>query len=167
MSKVFLLVLGGIPSLLMTSCSLLGMEFTWSSETYAWGLNFTDVFVYWICNCTHHRNCSSLKFFLCVWIAFVLILMFFIFIRKKFLLGKLSSIEEKDACEVASFLQESSPYKNNFCLRMKKIHQHHNKGKPHTQEKYQGAAISVEDAIIIIRGLNLHGAHCTRHICIL
>jgi hypothetical protein len=36
---------------------------------------------------------------------------------------------------------------------------HQHKGKPHTKEKFQGAEISVEDAIIIIRGLNLGGAH--------
>jgi hypothetical protein len=33
---------------------------------------------------------------------------------------------------------------------MKKNHQHQHKGSPYTQEKFQGAAISVEDAIIIL-----------------
>jgi hypothetical protein len=44
---------------------------------------------------------------------------------------------------------------------MIKNHQYQHQGKPHRQEKYQGAAISVEDAIIIFRGLNLCGIHCT------
>jgi hypothetical protein len=43
---------------------------------------------------------------------------------------------------------------------MMKNRQHWHKGKPHTQEKYQGAAISVEDAMIKIRALNLCSAHC-------
>jgi hypothetical protein len=44
---------------------------------------------------------------------------------------------------------------------MMKDRQHKHKGKPHTQENFQGAAISVEDAIIIIRGLNFYGVHYT------
>jgi hypothetical protein len=39
---------------------------------------------------------------------------------------------------------------------MMKSRQHQHKGKPHTQEKSQGAAISAEDAIIIIRGINIY-----------
>jgi hypothetical protein len=33
---------------------------------------------------------------------------------------------------------------------MMNIYQHQHKGKPHTQEKFQGAAISVEGAITIL-----------------
>jgi hypothetical protein len=47
-----------------------------------------------------------------------------------------------------------------FCLRMVKNRQHQHKGKPHTQEKFQNAAISVKVATLIFRGLNLCGAHC-------
>jgi hypothetical protein len=46
---------------------------------------------------------------------------------------------------------------------MMKNRQHQQKGKPHILEKSQGTAISVEDAIIIIRGLKLCGMHCTVH----
>ncbi len=42
-----------------------------------------------------------------------------------------------------------------FALGWWKIVQHQHKGKPHTQEKSRSGAISVEDAIIIIRGLKL------------
>ncbi len=38
---------------------------------------------------------------------------------------------------------------------------HQHKGRPHTHEKVQGAATLRVDAIIICRGLNLHGTHCT------
>jgi hypothetical protein len=42
-------------------------------------------------------------------------------------------------------MQESLP--NSFCFRMMKNCQHQHKGKPHTQEKSQDAATSMEDAI--------------------
>jgi hypothetical protein len=42
---------------------------------------------------------------------------------------------------------------------MKKNPQHQQEGKPQTQDKSQGAAIYVKDAIIIIRGFNLCGTH--------
>jgi hypothetical protein len=45
-----------------------------------------------------------------------------------------------------------------FCLRMTKNRQRQHKGKPHIQEKFLDAEVSVEDAIIIFRGLNLCGA---------
>jgi hypothetical protein len=57
------------------------------------------------------------------------------------------------------FSQESSP-KKSFCLRMMKNRQHQHKGKPNIQEKIQDAAVSVEDAILIFRGLNLCGVLC-------
>jgi hypothetical protein len=67
---------------------------------------------------------------------------------------------KKDACEVASiFFSQKKARKKNVCLRMMKNCQHQNKGKPHTQENFQDAAISVEDAIIIFRGLNLCSEH--------
>jgi hypothetical protein len=47
-----------------------------------------------------------------------------------------------------------------FCLRMVKNCQHQHKGKPHTQEKFQDAAISVKVATLIFRGFNICGAHC-------
>jgi hypothetical protein len=59
---------------------------------------------------------------------------------------------------VFSFSHKKARQTQSFCLRMMKNHQRQHKGKPHSQD----AAISVEDAIIIIRDLNLCGAHCTR-----
>ncbi len=41
-----------------------------------------------------------------------------------------------------------------------KILQHQPKDKPHTQEKFQGAATSARDAIRTFRGLNLYDGHC-------
>ncbi len=49
-----------------------------------------------------------------------------------------------------------------FCLIMVKNRQHQHKGKPHTREKIQGAAISRVVVMIIFRGVNLSGAHCSR-----
>jgi hypothetical protein len=43
---------------------------------------------------------------------------------------------------------------------MMKNRQLQHKGKPHTQENVQDAAISVKTATLIFRGLNLCGAHC-------
>jgi hypothetical protein len=57
-------------------------------------------------------------------------------------------------------LQESSPYKKFLPLDDENCQHLHN-GKPHTKEKSQGAAISMQDAVIIIRGLNLCGVHRT------
>jgi hypothetical protein len=61
-------------------------------------------------------------------------------------------------CKRLFFSKESSTYKK-LCLRMMKNNQHLHKGKPHTQEKSKGAAIAVEDAIMIISSINLCGAH--------
>jgi hypothetical protein len=47
---------------------------------------------------------------------------------------------------------------------MVKNRQHQHKGKPHTQGKFQDAAISVKEVIKLFRGVNLSGAHCT--VCI-
>ena len=61
-----------------------------------------------------------------------------------------------------------------FCLRMVKNRQHQHKGKPHTQGKFQDAAISVKEVIQLFRGLTYLAPtvdHChynmkmhTRHI---
>ncbi len=48
-----------------------------------------------------------------------------------------------------------------FCFRMVKNSQHQHKGKPHTHEKIQDTAISRAVAMIIFKGVNLSGAHCT------
>jgi hypothetical protein len=66
-------------------------------------------------------------------------------------------------CEVASIFFSSKKACNtcnSVWLRMMQNRQHQRKGKPHVQEKSQGAAVSVEDAIMIIIGLNLRSPHC-------
>ncbi len=71
--------------------------------------------------------------------------------------------KKKDACQVESifFSPKKACHTKSFCSRMMKNHQFQHKGKLHTQEKFQGAAITVEDAMIIIRGLNFFGVHCS------
>jgi hypothetical protein len=82
---------------------------------------------------------------------------------KNFLFGKLScKKKEKNACYDGKrlfFSQESSP-PIFFCPRMMKNGQHQHKDRPHMQKKSQGSVTSAEDAIIILRGLDLYGAHC-------
>jgi hypothetical protein len=39
------------------------------------------------------------------------------------------------------FLSKKARQTKSFCLRLMKNHQHQHKGKPHTHEKIQGAAI--------------------------
>ncbi len=51
----------GFPSLLATSCNLLAMEST---------RFFSLIGTHWICNCILHGSCSTLRFFLCVWLSF-------------------------------------------------------------------------------------------------
>jgi hypothetical protein len=63
--------------------------------------------------------------------------------------------------QVSFFSHKKACHIKRFCLGMMKNCQHQHKSKPYTQEKSQGAAISVEDAITIIRGLNLCGVHCS------
>jgi hypothetical protein len=63
-------------------------------------------------------------------------------------------------CKRLFFSRKKAPYTKNFYSRMMKNRHHQRTGKPHTQKKFQGAAIYVEDAMIKIRGLNLCGAHC-------
>ncbi len=84
-----------------------------SSVTYTWGPNSTGA--YCICNCIFHRSCSFLRFCLCMWLAFVLMLTIFIILKQNFLFGKLSChkkhlrgdrqllISRKKACQTKSF----------------------------------------------------------------
>jgi hypothetical protein len=69
---------------------------------------------------------------------------------KTFCLASFLARKKNEACHLASIfflsVQESSP-KKSFCFRMMKNYQHQHKGKPHTQEKSQDAATSMEDAI--------------------
>jgi hypothetical protein len=62
------------------------------------------------------------------------------------------------------FLARKLAKQKGFCLRMVKNRQHQHKGKPHTHEKIQGAAISRAVAMIIFRGVNLSGTHCIEKI---
>jgi hypothetical protein len=50
MCTALLLGLDGSPSLLMTSCTLLGMEFCriFIYILYTWGFNFTGVYLFWM-----------------------------------------------------------------------------------------------------------------------
>jgi hypothetical protein len=94
----------------------------------------------------------------------VLMLMIFLYAKAKTsCLASFLAKNKKDACEVATvffFSRKKARHTKRFCFRMMKNRQHQHKGKPHTQKKFQVAAISVEDAMIKIRGLNLCGAHC-------
>jgi hypothetical protein len=101
-----------------------------------------------------------------MWLAFVLMLTIFHYPKAEtFCLATiLTTKKTKKACKVASifFSRKKARQTKHFCLRMMKNHPHQQKGKPpHTQEKFQDAAISVEDKITIFTGLNLCGAHCT------
>jgi hypothetical protein len=91
-----------------------------------------------------------------VWLAFVLMLTIFHHPKAKtFCLASFLAKKKKDACKMAtvSFCRKKDHQTKNLCLRMMKNRQHQHKGNPHTQEKCQDAAISVEDATIIIRVL--------------
>ncbi len=66
--KLFWLVFGGIPA-------VWAQNSPGYSGTLTCSLNFTSLFC--ICNCTFYRSSSTLRFFLCVWLAFVLLLMIF------------------------------------------------------------------------------------------
>jgi hypothetical protein len=82
---------------------------------------------------------------------------FFIIIRKNILFGKLSFKEKKKTLvrlHTSFFIARKLSIQNVFCLRMKN-HQHQHRGKPHTKEKSQCSEISMEDAVIMIRSLNL------------
>ncbi len=85
--------------------------------------------------------------------------------------GELSSKEQKKTLARLQrsffFLAKKLAIQKSFCFRMMKNRQHQHKGKPHIQKKFQGAAISVEDAMIKIRGLNLCGAHCKLYVHVL
>jgi hypothetical protein len=77
------------------------------------------------------------------------------------LFADLSSQEKKllARLQVSFFSHKKACHTKSFCLRTMKNSQHPHKDKPHTQDKFQDTAISVEDEIIIIRGLNLCGTH--------
>jgi hypothetical protein len=85
-----------------------------------------------------------------VWFAFVLMLTIFhhpktkTFYITSFLARKKRNLPPRK--HLFDPLLESSPNKN-FYLGMMKNCQYGHTGRPHTQEKSQGAAISVEDAI--------------------
>jgi hypothetical protein len=71
------------------------------------------------------------------------------------LVSFLAKIREKASynCKRLFFLQERSQ-KKGFCPRMVKKGHHQHKDRPYNQEKSQGAATSVEDAIIILKVLS-------------
>jgi hypothetical protein len=99
-----------------------------------------------------------------MWLAFMLMLTIFHHPKAKtFCLASfLALTKKKDACKMASliFSCKKARKTKRFCLRMVKNRQHQHKGKPHTQEKFQDAAMSVKVATLIFRGLNFCGAHC-------
>jgi hypothetical protein len=78
-------------------------------------------------NCILHRKCSVLKFFLCVWLAFVLMLTIFHLKAKTF------------------SWQESSPNKTFFPWDDENCQHQHKGTHTRTQEKSQVAATSLED----------------------
>jgi hypothetical protein len=84
------------------------------------------------------------------------------------LFGKLSCEEKKKMLAMMAsglfFFSQERLQTEHFCHRMVKNGQLQHKDMPHTQEKSQGAATSVEDAIAILRGLNLCGAHCMQEV---
>jgi hypothetical protein len=66
-----------------------------------------------------------------------------------------SFLAKKDTCEDARvFFCKKARSTKSFCPRIMINCQHQHKDKPRTQEKSQSAKISVDDAIIIIKGLN-------------
>ncbi len=102
-------------------------------------------------NCILYRNCSALKIFLCVWLPLCWCWRFFIILRQKNFCMASSLVRQKDACNLASvffFLCYKARQTKSFCFRMMKT-RHQHKDMRHTEEKFQGAAISVEDAITI------------------
>jgi hypothetical protein len=99
-----------------------------------------------------------------MWLAFMLMLTIFHHPEAKtFCLASFLALTKKRSLRDGKpnffFLQESSPTKS-YCLRVVKYRQHQHQGKPHTQEKFQDAAISVKVATLILTGLNLCGTHC-------
>jgi hypothetical protein len=70
-------------------------------------------------------------------------------------------VKKKRWLQVSFFRSKKAHQTKGFCPRMVKNCQHQHKGRQHTQKESQGAATSVGDAIIILRGLNFCGAYCT------
>jgi hypothetical protein len=99
-----------------------------------------------------------------MWLACMLMMTIFHHPKAKtFCLASFLALTKKDACKMASlifFSCKKARQTKSFCLGIVKNCQHQHKGKPHTQEKFQDAAISVKVATLIFRGLNLCGAHC-------
>jgi hypothetical protein len=97
-----------------------------------------------------------------MWLAFMLMLTIFHHPKAKtFSLASFLALTKKDACEMASlifFSCKKACQTKSFCLRM--VNQHQHKDKPHTQEKFQDAAISVKEVKKLFRGVILSGAHC-------
>ncbi len=128
---------------------------------YTLGLNSTGV--HCICNCILHRSCSILRFFLCMWLAFMLMLTIFHHSKSKtFCLASFLALTKKNACEVVSFiffLARKLGKQKFFALEWWKLINISTKAS-HTQGKFQDGAISVKDAMITFIGLNLCSAHC-------
>jgi hypothetical protein len=75
--------------------------------------------------------------------------------------------DARSGCQHLFFLARKLAKQKVFVFKMVENCQHQHKGRPRAHEKSQGASISVEDAIKIFRGLNLRGAHCSKHLNII
>jgi hypothetical protein len=88
---------------------------------------------------------------MCVGLALVLMLTIFHHSKAKaFCLVSFLARKKNEACHLGSvfFCQcKKARQTKSFCFRTMKNCQHQHKGKPHTQEKSQDAATSMEDAI--------------------
>jgi hypothetical protein len=100
---------------------------------------------------TSFTEIFHLKFFMCVWLAFMLMLTIFHHCKaKNFCLPSfLARKKMRLAISQATFFCQCKKARQtkSFCFRMMKNCQHQHKGQPHTQEKSQDAATSMEDAI--------------------
>jgi hypothetical protein len=125
--------------------------------------------VHCICNCILHRNCSILRFFLCMWLAFMLMLTIFHHPKANTIcLASFLALTKKRRFGDGKphfFSCKKAHQTKSICLRMVKNCQHQHKDKAHTQEKFQDDAISVKEVIKLFRGVNLSGAHCTSPLC--
>jgi hypothetical protein len=99
---------------------------------------------------------------MCVWLDFVLMLTIFHHPgTKNFVWRAFLRERKRQDGKHHLFSCKKARQTKSFCPSVVKNGQHQHKDRPHTQEKCKGAATSVEDAIIILRGLNLCGVHCT------
>jgi hypothetical protein len=96
-----------------------------------------------------------------MWLAFKLMLMIFHHPKAKtFCLASFLALTKKRRLRDGKpnfFSCKKARQTKSFCSRMVKNRQHQHKGKPHTHQKIQGAAISRAVAMIIFRGVNLSG----------